>query len=114
MTKAVLPAKLLLCNAHHMIATQKSWNNQVQLLTMAVQDLKEWLHKLLLWDRNLTHLRPHNVSINTNTSLTSWGATLLQLSLMAASWWWRQDRHINEYKMRAILKALRTFGSWAN
>jgi hypothetical protein len=110
MTKAVLLAKLLLCNVHCMIATQKSWNDQVQLLTTAVQDLKEWLHGLLLWDRNLTHLHPHDVSIDTDTSLTGWGATLSQLSLMATSWWRRQDRHINEYEMRAILKALRTFG----
>jgi hypothetical protein len=104
MTKVVLLGKLLLCNVHCVIATWKSWNDQVQLLTAVVEDLEEWLHGLLLWDGNLTHLCPHDVLIDTDASLTGWGP-----SLMATGWWWRQDMHINEYKMHTVLKALRTF-----
>jgi len=46
MMKVVLPAKLMHC----VIAMWKSWNDQVQLLTVAVQDLKAPQAPVVGWE----------------------------------------------------------------
>jgi len=91
LTKAILPAKLLLCNAYCNIAQRANWNSFVSLSTATILDLEDWHHSLLTWNGCLANLQPCNVLLNTNTSLTGWGASLGAMmsspTHTSAGWW---------------------------
>jgi len=76
MGKATTLTKLLLRNAYWDIAQRANWNSFVLLSTATILDLKDWRHRLLTWNDCLANLLPCNVLLNTNASLTGWGASL--------------------------------------
>jgi len=50
LTKAILPAKLLLHNAYCNIAWRANWNSLVPLSAATILDLKDWCHGLSTWN----------------------------------------------------------------
>jgi len=76
LTKAILPAKLLLRNAYHNIARRENWNSLVPLSAATILDLEDWLHGLSTWNGRLANLQPCNVLLDTDASLDGghlWG-----------------------------------------
>jgi ribonuclease HI len=61
------------------------------------------------WDRHLASMRPFNMVLNTNTSLTGWGRALRDSSTTSVGWWHRRRQHINELELKAVLQALQAF-----
>jgi len=112
LTKAILPAKLLLHNAYHNIARRA--NSLVPLFTATILDLKDWHHGLSTWNGRLANLQPCNVLLNTGASLTGWGAslgaTLSSPTRTSAGWWLpSKQRHINVLKITAVHNTLKSF-----
>jgi len=114
LTKAILPAKLLLCNAYHNITQRANWNSLVPLSAAMILDLKDWCHGLSTWNGHLANLRPCHVLLDTDTSLTGWGAslgaTLSSLTHTSAGWWPPSKQcHINVLEITAVHIALKSF-----
>jgi len=114
LTKAILPAKLLLRNAYHNIAQRANWNSLVPLSAATILDLEDWRHGLSTWNRRLANLQPCNVLLNTEASLTGWGASLgatsSSLTHTSVGWWPpSKQRHINVLKITAVHNALKSF-----
>jgi len=57
LTKAILPAKLLLCNAYHNTAWRANWNSLVPLSAATILDLEDWHHGLSTLNSRLANLR---------------------------------------------------------
>jgi len=77
-------------------------------------DLEDWHHGLSTWNGRLANLRPCNILLNTDASLTgcgaSLGATLSSLTHTSAGWWLpREQCHINVLKIIAVHNALKSF-----
>jgi len=114
LTKAILPAKLLLHNAYHNIARRANWNSLVPLSAAMILDLKDWRHGLSTWNSRLANLQPCNVLLNTDASLTGWGASLGATSSSpthtSAGWWLPSKQcHINMLKITVVHNALKSF-----
>jgi len=114
LTKAILSAKLLLHNAYCDIAQRANWNSLVPLSTATILDLEDWRHGLLTWNGHLANLRPCNVLLNTDASLTGWGASLgamLSSPTCTSAGWWppSKQHHINVLKITAVHNALKSF-----
>jgi len=58
------------------------------------------------WDSRVATTRPFNVVLDTNASLTGWGAALKDSSAISAGWWRGRLRHINKLELKAVLCAL--------
>jgi len=114
LTKAILPAKLILCNTYHDIAQRANWNSLIPLSAATILDLEDWRHGLSTWNGRLANLRPCNVLLNTDASLTGWGASLgatLNSSTHTSAGWWPPSKqpHINVLKITAVHNALKSF-----
>ncbi len=103
---AVLPACLLLCNLYQDISRRSSWNNQIPLSKATINDLEEWQVGLAQWNSHMATTQPFNIALETDASLSGWGAALKGLTATSAGWWQKQGHHINELELKAILKAL--------
>ncbi len=104
LTRAILPAKLLLCNAYCDISRQTSWNSSIKLLLVTTNDLKEWCHGLSTWNGRIAVLCPHDIILKTDTSLSGWGVSLSCWTLMAAGWWSSDNSksHINILELATV------------
>jgi len=114
LTKAILPAKLLLHNPYHNIAWRANWNSLVPLSAATILDLKDWRHGLSTWNGHLANLRPCSILLNTDASLTGWGASLgatLSSPTHTSAGWWppSKQHHINVLKITAVHNALKSF-----
>lgn len=114
LTRAILPAKLLLRNAYRDIVRRSSWSASVKLSSATISDLKEWRHGLSTWNGRVAMLRPHDALLDTDASLSGWGAsldlTLSSRTLSATGWWLRgESRHINVLEISAVKNTLLTF-----
>jgi len=114
LTKAILPAKLLLCNMYHDIAQRANWNSFVLLSTATILGLKDWCHSLSTWNGCLANLQPCNILLNTKASLAGWGASLGAMmsspTHTSAGWWpWSKQHHINVLKITTVYNALKSF-----
>jgi len=114
LTKAILPAKLILCNAYSNIAWRANWNSLVPLSAATILDLEDWHHSLSTWNGCLANLWPCNILLNTDASLTGWGASLgamsSSLTCTSAGWWLPSKQcHINMLKITVLQNALKSF-----
>jgi len=114
LTKAILPAKLLLHNVYHNIAQRANWNSFVSLSTAKILDLEDWRHGLSTWNGRLANLQLCDVLGNTNASLTGWGASLgaMMSSPTHTSAGWlppSEQCHINVLKITTVHNALKSF-----
>lgn len=109
LTRAVLPAQLLLRNLYRDIKCRRDWSSLIRLSPASVRDLQDWLAGLSTWDGRVATSRPFDAVLDTDASLSGWGAALMDSSATSAGWWRGRTRHINELELKAVLKALRSF-----
>ena len=78
MSKAILPAKLLLRNTYRLISKYSNWDATLKLDNPTISDLKWWITALKSWNGLI--LKPHRESIQmeTDASATGWGCCIDQ------------------------------------
>ena len=110
MTKAVLPAKLLLQNIYKYIAQRQAWDELTFLPSSVTQELKWWESAIDNWNGSPFRLRPIDCQLVTDASGTGWGACLGQLE--ASGIWTKWIGHMpsNYRELLAVGQALKSFG----
>lgn len=83
----ILPAQLLLCNLYCDIKCWWDWSCAIQLSLVAINNLHKWMTGLWKWDSHVATTQPFNMVLNTDTSLTGWGAALKGSSTISTGWW---------------------------
>ena len=73
MTKAVIPAKLLLRNLYRNLATKSNWDSDVYIDRYCEEDLRWWLSALKSWNGAPLNRPEPQVQLRTHTSGTGWG-----------------------------------------
>jgi len=76
MSKAVLPAKLLLRNTYRLLSSSSSWDSDIYIDDPTISDLTWWITALKSWNGFV--LKPHKQSIQleTDASATGWGSCI--------------------------------------
>lgn len=92
MTKAIVPAKLLLRNVYRTIATKTSWDDCVYLDEKCVLDLKWWLRAVSNWNGAPLMVRQPEIQVETDASGFGWGAVCHALKIEASGYWTRSVR----------------------
>ena len=116
LTRAWLPAKLLLNSCYRLLNTAPDWNSPLYLTDQVAEDLLWWFNSLKEWDGGqLLDPLPPQISIDTDASPTGWGAILRtqQTSepLQAAGHWTKElSRSSNNLReLTAVHMALLAF-----
>lgn len=112
MTKAILPAKLLLRNAYRTIAKRESWDSVIHLNDHTLKDLTWWQEAIDNWNGAPIRTRPVDVQIASDASSFGWGACIENLNLEASGIWNTQIAHMpsNYRELLAVGLALKSFG----
>ena len=87
MSKAVLPAKLLLRNLYRLLRRRVSWEETLWLDAPTRKDLEWWWSALENWNGRTISTKPVQVQIETDASQTGWGAYMVASGKMAAGYW---------------------------
>ena len=111
MTKAILPAKLILRNCYRCLKNKESWDSEIQLTKSAVKDLEWWLTALKGWNRAPLTSKVVDLQVRTDASSAGWGGTVTSKQgeiLDAAGLWSREIsyKHSNFRELMAVYMAL--------
>lgn len=90
MTKAILPAKLMLRNLYRLLSTKASWQDVLTLDEASANDLDWWYDSLVAWNGRAYSSRQSNkpvVQIATDASQTGYGGTILHTKYSAQGFW---------------------------
>jgi hypothetical protein len=111
MAKAILPAKLLLRNVYRLLASKITWNDMLLIDQDTKTDLEWWYAALRSWNGAKIHTGPINFQVETDASMTGWGARVRGTNQMAAGFWNdRVSRMPSNYReMMAVVMALKSF-----
>ena len=111
MSKAVLAAKLLLCNAYRLLTSKNSWSDILTLDRDTRSDLEWWLHALGSWNGTPIQTGPIDFQIEMDASMSGWGAQIKGSNKMAAGFWnLRLSQMPSNYReLMAVLLALKSF-----
>ena len=109
MTRAVIPAKLLLRNSYRVLAGKEHWDSLVKLTEGARRDLEWWLNALHDW--NGAPLTPRSIDVQLVTDASGWGWGAAVGSCEAAGRWTGQvlHQHSNFRELLAVYQALQAF-----
>ena len=88
MSKAILPAKLLLRNAYRLLKSRDSWESELVVDGPTRADLEWWLSALTTWNGIHVCNREIDCQMSTDASKTGWGA---DLNGQLASGYWDRD-----------------------
>ena len=91
MTRAIIPAKLLLRSAYRVLATRDNWKSLLTLTAQAQQDLSWWLTALKGWNSAPLRKKSIDIQIETDASGTGWEG--ISLDKEAAGYWSRSVIH---------------------
>ncbi len=124
MTKAVLPAKLLLRNLYRIIARRTSWDEPLTLDVSCRHDLQWWFTAVNSWNGAPLVLSTPDVQLTTDASGSGWGGFLpgAQTHLLfpegseflqaAGTWTKRVSMEQSNFReLLAVLKCLQSFGA---
>jgi hypothetical protein len=75
---------------------------------VVVCDLEEWSISLTKWDGRVVTTRPFDKVLDTDASLSGWGAALKGLNATSVGWWKWLGRHINELQLKAVHCAIKS------
>ena len=108
-TKAVLPGKLLLCNAYRLVASRCNWDSTLVLDPPTIKDLTWWIQATRSWNGAPLLCKPVDIEMTTDASHVGWGATIPGLSAMGQ--WSRKWSHLhsNARELMAVLLAIHAF-----
>ena len=76
MSKAIIPAKLLLRNIYKLLRQRTSWQDKLVLDSGCIKDLTWWLSGLKSWNGCAVHSKPIDLQLITDASQIGWGAVL--------------------------------------
>ena len=110
MAKAVLPAKLLLRSTYRLLASKKDWSDLLIIDPATKQDLEWWLQALKSWNGAPIHTGPVDFQMETDASMTGWGAMVKNTNQAAAGFWnHRLSQMPSNYReMMAVLLGLKS------
>lgn len=109
MTKAILPAKLLLRNAYRVLATKSSWDSLVTLDNPSRADLEWWRSAVDQWNGRILLPQHIEAQISTDSSNTGWGA-YYKGSKAVGFWNKRMSMtSINYRELMAVMCAIKSF-----
>lgn len=111
MSKAILPAKLLLRNIYRLLSKSVTWDSIVKLDHASSQDLKWWIGALESW--NGLVLKPHKdaIQMETDASASGWGCCIGQLE---TSGLWdnsMRNKPSNFRELAAVYLGIKSFSS---
>ena len=111
MSKAVLPAKLLLRNIYRLLRRRTHWEDNLVLDTPTCKDLIWWQDALQNWNGRSISTKAVEVQMATDASQTGWGAHILNSTKQAAGFW---DTHMsaapsNAREMMAVIMGILSF-----
>ena len=112
MTKAVIPAKLMLRNVYRLIATRGSWADTLYLDRGTTADLKWWYANLQAWNgKFIPKVEADCVQLATDASSYAWGGLLVASGQQAQGSWEpvMAHRSSNFREMTAVLMSLKSF-----
>ena len=111
MTKAVLPARLLLRNIYRTIASKRDWQSMLFLDKHCREDLHWWLCALDQWNGAPLNLKSPDLQITVDASSYGWGAAITGTEFEASGTWSKDIsfRHSNYRELLAVLLALKSF-----
>ncbi|GFR69368.1 reverse transcriptase, partial [Elysia marginata] len=119
MTKAILPAKLLLRNLYKCLSQRTSWQDILHIDRATGSDLEWWRSTLTVWNaRHVAKKCKDLAHITTDASQSGWGATLTMatdhnaLSKYEAQGFWLRKtdtKSSNCREIKAVLLALLAF-----
>lgn len=111
MSKAVLPAKLLLRNLYRLLKQRTSWEEILWLDSPTKKDLTWWHLALQNWNGRKLSTRPIDVQLETDASQTGWGAFLINSGKQAAGFWDRMmsSAPSNARELMAVIMAIMSF-----
>ena len=111
MTRAVIPAKLLLRNIYRCIATKTSWNAFITLDKHARNDLLWWLNAIQQWNGTPLFVTPPEIQCETDASASGWGGCIPSLNLEASGTWNKEVsfKHSNYRELLTVLIVIKSF-----
>jgi len=112
MTKAILPAKLLLRNIYRTIATRSDWNSEVILDNGTRIDLNWWIAALESWNGQCMVPKQVTLQLVTDASSTGYGGVI---DNMEAAGFWNTRlsfKHSNYRELMAVLLCLKAFAPY--
>ena len=112
MSKAILPAKLLLRNIYRDLATRSSWQDILVLSESALKDLQWWLKSMSAWNGTAFESKATNiVQMACDASSSGFGATIVGSHLEAHAIWdpVTATRSSNFRELKAVLFTLKSF-----
>lgn len=79
MSKAILPAKLLLRNTYRLISNTHDWDCDIILDEPTITDLTWWVTALKSWNGYVMKPHKQSIQLETDASATGWGGCIGQL-----------------------------------
>lgn len=86
MTKAIVPAKLLLQNTYRMISSLQAWDDKVQLTGAVTRDLEWWLSAVDNWNGRTISQTTVQIQCLTDASTTGWGSYISEDQKASGLW----------------------------
>ena len=114
MTKAILPAKLMLRNLYRLLGTKSSWQEELRLDKASLADLEWWYDSLSAWNGRAYSTRDNNrpvVQIATDASQKGYGGTIINTQHCAQGFWPASisERFLNYREIMAVYLTLISF-----
>ncbi len=107
MTRAVLPARILLRNAHRCLASRSSWNDRVVLTEACKADFRWWRDALKTWNGAPLLQRSVDIQLQTDASGIGWGAWLDSNNNASGPWETEVAfQHSNYRELLAVFRSL--------
>ena len=110
MTRAIVPAKLLLRSVYHVLVTRNNWESLLALSPQVRNDLNWWLSPLKDWNGALLHNRTIEVQMEADASEKGWGGVLGN-SEAGGNWPLSVSyEHLNKRELFATYMTLQSLG----
>ena len=111
MTRAVIPAKLLLRNIYRCIAKKTSWSSIITIDKHAKNDLMWWLSAIEQWNGAPLFVSPPDIQCETDASASGWGGVIPSLNIEASGTWNKEVsfKHLNYRELLMILIVVKSF-----
>jgi len=110
MSRAIMPAKLMLRNVYRLLSHRESWDTHLELDQASVSDLQWWIQGLQGWDGRAISNRPPKHQMSTDASQTGWGAVLAGNKEASGHWDNQMSKQAsNVREISAVLLGIMSF-----
>ena len=112
MSKAIIPAKLLLRNLYRLLASRSSWQDVLNFDDSTIKDLQWWYHAVSSWNGKAYCLKTRDpVQIATDASGEAWGGLIVGSHYEAQGAWdhYLSSKSSNYREITAVLMTLISF-----